>query len=83
MPRAELDTLGTLKAYGPENYTPYFLGIDKCKFRKMVIPGDTLKFKCELVAPIKRGIAQMVGYAYVGNTLVCEASMTARIVRNP
>ena len=67
----------------PENYTPYFLGIDKCKFRKMVIPGDTIKFKCELTAPIKRGIAQMNGYAYVGNTLVCEASMTARIVRNP
>ncbi|MFT6827795.1 MAG: UDP-3-O-[3-hydroxymyristoyl] N-acetylglucosamine deacetylase [Roseivirga sp.] len=66
----------------PENYTPYFLGIDRCKFRKMVIPGDTLKFKCELTAPIKRGIAQMNGTAYVGNTLVCEASMTARIVRN-
>ena len=66
----------------PENYTPYFLGIDKCKFRRMVIPGDTIKFKCELTAPIKRGIAQMNGYAYVGNTLVCEAAMTARIVKN-
>jgi len=66
----------------PENYTPYFLGIDRCKFRKMVVPGDTIKFKCELTAPIKRGIAQMTGYAYVGNTLVCEASMTARIVKN-
>lgn len=66
----------------PENYTPYFLGIDKCKFRKMVVPGDTIKFRCELTSPIKRGIAQMVGYAYVGNTLVCEASMTARIVKN-
>lgn len=67
----------------PENYTPYFLGIDRCKFRRMVIPGDTIKFKCELTAPIKRGIAQMTGYAYVGNNLVCEASMTARIVKNP
>jgi UDP-3-O-[3-hydroxymyristoyl] N-acetylglucosamine deacetylase/3-hydroxyacyl-[acyl-carrier-protein] dehydratase len=66
----------------PENYTPYFLGIDKCKFRKIVVPGDTIKFKCELTAPIKRGIAQMNGQAYVGNTLVCEASMTARIVKN-
>lgn len=66
----------------PENYTPYFLGIDKCKFRKMVVPGDTIKFKCELTSPIKRGIAQMNGYAYVGNTLVCEAAMTARIVKN-
>ncbi len=67
----------------PENYTPYFLGIDRCKFRRMVIPGDTIKFKCELTAPIKHGIAQMTGYAYVGNTLVCQASMTARIVKNP
>ena len=67
----------------PENYTPYFLGIDKCKFRKMVVPGDTLKLKCELTAPIKRGIAQMNGYAYVGDTLVCEAAMTARIVKKP
>ena len=66
----------------PENYTPYFLGIDKCKFRRMVVPGDTIKFKCELTSPIKRGIAQMVGHAYVGNALVCEASMTARIVKN-
>jgi UDP-3-O-[3-hydroxymyristoyl] N-acetylglucosamine deacetylase/3-hydroxyacyl-[acyl-carrier-protein] dehydratase len=66
----------------PENYTPYFLGIDKCKFRKMVVPGDTIKFKCELTSPIKRGIAQMIGYAYVGNSLVCEAHMTARIVKN-
>ena len=67
----------------PENYTPYFLGIDRCKFRRMVIPGDTIKFKCELTAPIKHGIAQMTGYAFVGNTLVCQASMTARIVKNP
>ncbi len=66
----------------PENYTPYFLGIDKCKFRRMVVPGDTIKFKCELTAPIKRGIAQMNGYAYVGNNLVCQAAMTARIVKN-
>jgi len=36
-----------------------------------------------LTAPIKHGIAQMTGYAYVGNTLVCQASMTARIVKNP
>jgi len=66
----------------PENYTPYFLGIDKCRFRKMVFPGDTIKIKCELTAPIKRGVAKMKGYAYVGNTLVCEAEMIARIVKN-
>jgi UDP-3-O-[3-hydroxymyristoyl] N-acetylglucosamine deacetylase/3-hydroxyacyl-[acyl-carrier-protein] dehydratase len=65
----------------PENYWTYFLGIDNCRFRKMVTPGDTLIFKCELLAPIKRGIAKMKGYAYVGNTLVSEAELSASIVR--
>ncbi|MDN3669917.1 bifunctional UDP-3-O-[3-hydroxymyristoyl] N-acetylglucosamine deacetylase/3-hydroxyacyl-ACP dehydratase [Echinicola jeungdonensis] len=65
----------------PENYWTYFLGIESCKFRKMVLPGDTLVFKCELLSPIRRGIAKMKGEAYVGNTLVCEAVMTASIVR--
>lgn len=65
----------------PENYWTYFLGIDNCRFRRMVIPGDTLIFKCELLAPIKRGIAKMKGYAYVGNTLVSEAELSASIVR--
>lgn len=65
----------------PENYWTYFLGIKECKFRKMVVPGDTLIIKCELAAPIKRGIAQMVGSAYVGDTLVCQAEVLASIVR--
>lgn len=65
----------------PENYWTYFLGIDNCRFRRMVTPGDTLIFKCELLAPIKRGIAKMKGYAYVGNKLVSEAELSASIVR--
>lgn len=65
----------------PTNYWTYFLGIDKCKFRKMVVPGDTLVLKCTLHSPIKRGIAHMRGEAYVGNTLVCEADILASIVK--
>jgi UDP-3-O-[3-hydroxymyristoyl] N-acetylglucosamine deacetylase/3-hydroxyacyl-[acyl-carrier-protein] dehydratase len=65
----------------PENYWTYFLGIDNFRFRKMVLPGDTLIIKCELTAPIKRGIAKMNGRAYVGDKLVCEGAMTASIVR--
>jgi len=65
----------------PENYWTYFLGIDNFRFRKMVIPGDTLIIKCELSTPIKRGIAKMDGKAYVGSTLVCSGSMTASIVK--
>jgi UDP-3-O-[3-hydroxymyristoyl] N-acetylglucosamine deacetylase/3-hydroxyacyl-[acyl-carrier-protein] dehydratase len=65
----------------PENYWTYFLGIEEIRFRKMVLPGDTLVIQCDLLAPIKRGIAKMFGRAFVGNTLVCEGTMTASIVR--
>ena len=65
----------------PENYWTYFLGIEEFRFRKMVLPGDTLIIQCDLLAPIKRGIAKMSGRGYVGTTLVCEGTMTASIVR--
>ena len=65
----------------PENYWAYFLGIDNFKFRKMVLPGDTLDIQCELTAPIKRGIAKMKGTAMVNGKLACQGAMTATIVR--
>ncbi|MDJ1471221.1 bifunctional UDP-3-O-[3-hydroxymyristoyl] N-acetylglucosamine deacetylase/3-hydroxyacyl-ACP dehydratase [Cytophagaceae bacterium DM2B3-1] len=65
----------------PENYWTYFLSIENCRFRKMVLPGDTIIFKCELMAPIKRGIAKMQGQAFVAGQVVCEAVMSASIVR--
>ena len=65
----------------PEAYWTYFLAVDKCRFRRKVLPGDTIIFKCELVAPIKRGIAKMQGQAFVGGQLVMEAEMTASIVK--
>lgn len=65
----------------PENYWTYFLSIDACRFRRMVMPGDTVVFKCELLAPIRRGIAKMQGQAFVNGNLVSEAVMSASIVR--
>jgi UDP-3-O-[3-hydroxymyristoyl] N-acetylglucosamine deacetylase/3-hydroxyacyl-[acyl-carrier-protein] dehydratase len=65
----------------PENYWPYLVGIENCRFRKSVIPGDTVIFKCELTAPIRRGIAKMIGKAYVSGQIVCEAEMTASLVK--
>lgn len=67
----------------PQNYWAYFLAIENCRFRRMVVPGDTVVYKCELIAPIKRGIIKMQGQAFVNNELACEAVMTASIVRKP
>jgi len=63
----------------PENYLTYFMKIESVKFRRMVLPGDTLVFKLDLLSPIRRGICHMKGYAYVGNEPVMEAEMMARI----
>lgn len=65
----------------PENYSTYFMKIDGVKFRKKVIPGDTLIFKLVTTAPIRRGIVSMKGYAFVGKTLVCEGEFMAQVAR--
>jgi len=65
----------------PENYLTYFMKIDGVKFRRMVMPGDTIVFKLDLLSPIRRGICHMKGYAYVGNEPVMEAEMMAQIVK--
>ncbi len=66
----------------PENYITLFLKIDKVKFKRKVVPGDTLIFKCDLIGDIRRGIATMWSQAFVGDTIVCEGEMTAQIVKN-
>ena len=65
----------------PENYLTYFLKMDSVKFKQKVVPGDTLVFKLVLSEPIRRGIVQMHGEAYVGTKLVSEASLMAQIVK--
>ena len=66
----------------PDKYSTYFLKIDGVKFRQKVVPGDTLIFRVELMAPIRRGISSMKGYVFVGEKVVCEAEFTAQIVKN-
>ena len=66
----------------PERWSTYFLKIDDVKFRKKVVPGDTLLFRVELVQPVRHGISTMKGYIFVGDTVVSEASFTAQIIKN-
>ncbi|MCH8545372.1 MAG: bifunctional UDP-3-O-[3-hydroxymyristoyl] N-acetylglucosamine deacetylase/3-hydroxyacyl-ACP dehydratase [Cryomorphaceae bacterium] len=63
----------------PENYLTYFLRLDNVKFKSKVVPGDTIIFNLKLSAPIRRGLVQMSGEAYVGKTLVMQAEMMAQI----
>lgn len=66
----------------PERWSTYFLRIDGVKFRQKVVPGDTLLFKVDLLAPVRHGISSMKGYIFVGDQVVAEATFTAQIVKN-
>ncbi len=66
----------------PSFYSTYFLKLDNIKFRKKVVPGDTLIFKLELMTEIRRGVANMKGTAFVGDTVVAEGEFMAQIARN-
>jgi UDP-3-O-[3-hydroxymyristoyl] N-acetylglucosamine deacetylase / 3-hydroxyacyl-[acyl-carrier-protein] dehydratase len=65
----------------PENYSTYFLKIDKVKFKQKVIPGDTIVFDLELMSPIRRGIVHMHGKAYVNGKVVSESEMIAQVAK--
>ena len=66
----------------PERWSTYFMRIDNVKFRQKVVPGDTLLFKVDLLAPVRHGISSMKGYVFVGDHVVSEATFTAQIVKN-
>ena len=66
----------------PEKYSTYFLKIDNVRFRQKVVPGDTLIFKVELLAPVRHGISSMKGYIFVGDKVVAEATFTGQITKN-
>jgi UDP-3-O-[3-hydroxymyristoyl] N-acetylglucosamine deacetylase/3-hydroxyacyl-[acyl-carrier-protein] dehydratase len=65
----------------PENWLTLFLKIENARFKDKVLPGDTLIFRCDLIAPIRRGIAQMKGIGMVGEKIVVEAELMAQIVK--
>ncbi len=58
------------------NKSVFFMGVDACKFRKPVVPGDIINLK---VSPIQiRGkICKMRAEAYVDGKIVCEANLIA------
>lgn len=66
----------------PELYSTYFMKIDGVKFKQKVLPGDTLIFHLKLESPIRRGLVNMRGIAYVNGKEVGEATMLAQVVKD-
>lgn len=59
-----------------ENQVPYFVGIDKAKFRKPVLPGSVMRLELELLK-VRRGIYNFKAKAMVDGKLVAEAELKA------
>ena len=65
----------------PRNYNSYFLRVDKVRFRRRVVPGDTLIIRVELGGEVRRGIAMLNGQIFVGDVLVAEGELMIQILK--
>lgn len=58
----------------------YFASIDNVKFRKPVLPGDTLRYELSVIS-LKRSLAKMHGETYVNDEKVAEGDFLAMITK--
>lgn len=63
----------------PQDFLTFFMKIDNAKFKRKVIPGDTIIFRLKLISPIRRGLCHMKGTGFVNNNIVVEAELLAQI----
>lgn len=63
----------------PQNHVAYFASIDNVKFRKPVMPGDTLRYELKVIS-LKRSLAKMHGEALVNGEKVAEGDFMAMIM---
>lgn len=72
---AQAGAVALLKREEFKGKIAYFGGINNAKFRRKVIPGDTLKLEVELTK-IRGSAGIGKGIAYVNSNKVCEAELT-------
>ena len=70
------------KVENPSEYSTYFLRIDNVRFRHKIVPGDTMQIECVLAEPPHRNLADVECKVFVGDTLACEATIVAQIIKN-
>jgi len=63
----------------PQNYVAYFASIDNVKFRKPVLPGDTLRYELKVLS-LKKSLAKMHGETFVEGEKVAEGDFMAMIM---
>ena len=70
--------VGTALGLQDKGMLVYFMAIDRCKFRRMVVPGDRLELKMTTVRGKPGGkVWKFTGVAEVDGEMACEAEFTA------
>jgi len=60
----------------------YFTGIDKCRFRRPVVPGDQIRYELKVLR-LKSFVCRMWGEAYVDGQLAAEAEILSAMTIQP
>ena len=60
----------------------YFTGIDKCRFRRPVVPGDQIRYELEVLR-LKKQVCRMRGEAFVDGKLAAEAEILSVMADRP
>ncbi len=68
-----------LEAMGKGENMAFFAGIDNCKFRRPVVPGDQLRLECTVIGH-KGPVWKVHGEATVDGVVVVKADLTASMV---
>ena len=63
----------------PENKIVYFMSMDNVKFRRLIVPGDQVRFELEMLQ-FRGRTCRMRGVGYVDGQVAAEAEMMARVV---
>jgi UDP-3-O-[3-hydroxymyristoyl] N-acetylglucosamine deacetylase / 3-hydroxyacyl-[acyl-carrier-protein] dehydratase len=63
----------------PENKIVYFMSMDEVKFRRLIVPGDQIRFELEMLQ-FRGRTCRMRGLAYVDGQVAAEAELMARVV---
>ncbi|HAO61683.1 MAG TPA: 3-hydroxyacyl-[acyl-carrier-protein] dehydratase FabZ [Erysipelotrichaceae bacterium] len=72
---AQVGAIAVLSLPEMKGKIAYFAGVKEAKFRRKVVPGDTLRLECRMTNLRSRyGVAE--AKAYVGDDLVCEATLS-------
>ncbi|RJX19579.1 MAG: 3-hydroxyacyl-[acyl-carrier-protein] dehydratase FabZ [Desulforudis sp.] len=71
---AQVAALAVLSLPEYRDKTPLFAGIDSCRFRRQVVPGDQLRLEVEIVK-LRGRIGKCRAQAYVDKELAAEAEL--------